>query len=74
MHDLGVIIAALHASEINGGVSWLFDGAWTVKIGDPLNGYVAKDVVAGPAEAAEWFRVNAVRLYPDSEFAARFRG
>lgn len=32
--DLGTIIAALHDSEINGEVSWLYDGVWRVKLGD----------------------------------------
>jgi hypothetical protein len=64
MHDLATIMTALHDSEINGDVSWLFDGMWTVKLGDPLNGYVAEGIVAGAAQAAEWFRDNAARLTP----------
>jgi hypothetical protein len=31
-------IAALHDSEINGEVSWFFDGIWRVKLGDEMNG------------------------------------
>ena len=30
--NLGTIIAALHDSEINGEVSWFFDGTWRVKL------------------------------------------
>lgn len=67
--NLGTIMAALHDSEINGEVSWFFDRVWSVKLGDPMNGYEAEAVVASTEEAAEWLRENAVRLYPESEFA-----
>ena len=70
--DLGTIIAALHDSEINGEVSWFFDGVWRVKLGDAANGFDAEAVVASPQEAAEWLRANAVRLYPASGFAKKF--
>ena len=70
--DLGTIIAALHDSEINGEMSWFYDGVWRVKLGDPANGYDAGTVVASPQEATEWLRANAVRRYPASEFAKRF--
>jgi hypothetical protein len=74
MSDLGTIMAALHNSEINGEVSWFFDDAWTVKLGDAHNGYKAEAVVESPEAAAEWLRANAVRLYPDSEFARHYDG
>jgi hypothetical protein len=67
--NLGDIIAALHDSEITGEVSWFFDGAWQVKLGDPDNGYVVEAVVASDGAAAEWLRANAVRRYPQSQFA-----
>jgi hypothetical protein len=70
--DLGTIIAALHDSEINGAVSWYYDGAWQVSLGDQTNGIVAEAVVASPQEAAEWLRANAVRRHPASGFAKRF--
>ncbi len=67
--NLGTIIAALHDSEINGEISWFFDNSWTVKLGDPVNGYVVEAVVVSAEEAAEWLRANAVRRYPHSQFA-----
>ena len=70
--DLGTIIAALHDSEINGEVSWFYDGVWRVKLGDEENGFVAEAMVGSPQEAAEWLRANAVRRYPASAFAKRF--
>ena len=69
---MGTIIAALHDSEINGEVSWFFDGVWRVRLGDAMNGYDAEAVVSSASEAAEWLRANAVRRYPASEFAKLF--
>jgi len=69
--DLGTIIAALHDSEVNGEVSWFFDGVWRVKRGDEMNGFDAEATVSSPQEAAEWLRANAVRRYPASEFPKR---
>ena len=69
--DLGTIIAALHDSEINGEVSWFYDGVWRVKLGHEQNGFVAEAMVSSPQEAAEWLRANAVRRYPASEFPKR---
>ena len=31
-HDLGTIIAGLLDSEINGEMSWFYDGTWRVKL------------------------------------------
>jgi hypothetical protein len=70
--ELGTIIVALHDSEINGEVSWFYDGVWRVKLGDEANGFVADAVVSSPSDAAEWLRANAVRRYPASEFAKVF--
>ena len=49
--DLGKVICALHDSEINGEVSWFYDGVWRVRLGDEANGYDAEAVVTGPDEA-----------------------
>jgi hypothetical protein len=70
--DLGKIIAAIHDSEINGEISWFYDGVWRVKLGDGENGFVAEAMVSSPQEAAEWLHANAVRRYPASEFAKLF--
>jgi hypothetical protein len=43
--DLGTIITALHDSEINGAVSWVYDDIWTVQLGDAVNGIAAEAVV-----------------------------
>ncbi|HEV2516118.1 MAG TPA: hypothetical protein VGV07_12770 [Devosia sp.] len=63
------ILRMLHDSEINGSVEWFFDGVWTVKIGDPVNGVRAKGVVASADEAEVWLHVTARVLYPDGDYA-----
>ncbi|HEY3912480.1 MAG TPA: hypothetical protein VGM07_21700 [Stellaceae bacterium] len=71
--ELGAIIAALHDSEINGEVSWFYDGIWRVKLGDADNAIAAEATLGSIGEAAEWLRANAVRRYPGSEFARLYR-
>jgi hypothetical protein len=73
MNDLQ-ILQDLHDSEINGEISlaWFYDSTWTVKLGDPHNGYVAEAIVASVGEAVDWLRAEAVRRYPDSDFAKRY--
>jgi hypothetical protein len=39
---LGDIIEALHDSDVNGSVAWIFDGAWRVTIGDELSGVLGR--------------------------------
>jgi hypothetical protein len=68
MSDLGTIIAALHDSEINGEISWFFDGVRAVKLGDRSNGYDADAVVGSLDDAADWLRATADQLYPNSTF------
>jgi hypothetical protein len=70
--NLETVIAALHDSEINGGVSWFYDGVWLATLGDLHNGTDAEAVLGGIEEAAEWLRATAIKLYPDSEFAQKY--
>jgi hypothetical protein len=71
--NLETVITALHDSEINGAVSWFYDGVWRVTLGDLHNRIDAEAVVGSIGEAAEWLRSTAVRLYPDSTFARKYR-
>jgi hypothetical protein len=70
---LDEIVRDLHRSEINGGLSWFFEGVWRVTLGDRLNGYQAGASVRSLEEAAEWLVENALRLYPESGFARNYR-
>jgi hypothetical protein len=40
--ELATLLDDPHDSEINGGISWFYDGVRQAKIGDPLSGYKAE--------------------------------
>jgi len=63
------ILTELHNSEINASIASFFDGAWTVKLGDELNGFKAETTVGSEAEAYIWLEQKAAELYPDSRWA-----
>ena len=60
------VIQRLHDSEIHGSVSWVYDSAFTVQLGIPVE---AEGFVESFKEAEDWLRREAVRLYPESHFA-----
>jgi hypothetical protein len=70
--NLETVITALHDSEINGAVSWFYDGVWRVTLGDPHNGTDAEAIVSSVQEAVEWLRSAAIKLYPESVFARKY--
>ena len=72
--ELAGFIEDLHDSEINGEISWFYDGVWGgAKLGDLLNGYVAEASFNSLPEAVKWLRAKAIELYPDSVFAKEYR-
>jgi hypothetical protein len=68
---VSAILQELFDSEINVAVQSFYDGGFTVKFGDPLNGFRAEAHFLDWASAEDWLRVTAVTLYPTSEFARR---
>jgi hypothetical protein len=71
------LIQRLYDSEINLTVQFssFYDGGFTVKIGDELNGFRAEDQVQRWSDVEKWMRMKAIELYPDSKFArAEMRG
>ena len=71
--EMASFISDLHDSEINGEISWFYDGVWGVKIGDRLNGYHAEATFISMPQALRWLRDKALELYPDSAFAKDYR-
>lgn len=63
------VMQKLHDSEINSSISSFFDGAWTVKVGDELNGWVAEELVSSFEEAEQWLDRKARELYPESAYS-----
>jgi hypothetical protein len=47
-------LTKLYEAEINCQISSFFDEGWTVKIGDPLNGFKAQAEFRDLKEAADW--------------------
>lgn len=63
------ILQRLHDSEINASIASFFDGAWTVKLGDEMNGFRAEEVVASETAGLSWLDDKARELYPLSAYA-----
>jgi squalene cyclase len=67
------IFRDLYDSEINYSISCFWDCGWTVKLGDPLNGWAAEAYCDSWDEAAQFLRRAAITAYPDSSFAEKHR-
>lgn len=69
--DLIDILQRLYQSEINAGLSSFWDGGFTVFLGDKMNGCKAEKVFESRnlKQASEWLHTNALKYYPDSEYA-----
>jgi hypothetical protein len=61
--ELGAIIEALYASEINC-LAW-----FTVKLGDEMNGFVVENECRTASEADEFLGQATHEHFPDSEYA-----
>lgn len=63
------ILQRLHDSEINASIATFNDGAWSVKLGDALNGFEAEAVVSSEEDAEAWLDAKARKFHPDSDYA-----
>lgn len=68
------IFQELYDSEINFAVSCLWDGGFDVKLGDEHNGWKAQTGVRTWIAVNNWLRSEAIKAYPDSKFAQKYRG
>jgi hypothetical protein len=67
------VLQALHDSEINGRVSWFFDGQIDWELGDDLNGWKAKGQEGTIEAAVIALAASAIEHYPDSDFVRWWR-
>jgi hypothetical protein len=67
------VLQDLYDSEINARVEWFYDGGFSVSIGDMLNGWKASQNLRTLIEAVDWLRTEAVKRYPESAFAKKYR-
>lgn len=63
------VLQQLHDSEINGSISSFYDGVWTVRLGDDMNGYKEECIVSTYTEAEKALVDLAIKHYPNSKFA-----
>jgi hypothetical protein len=72
-HSLDDVLRDLHASEINGEISWFYDSCWHARLGDSMNGWIAKWESSDLADVADWLVTRSLHEYPDSDFADKYR-
>lgn len=70
------ILRSLYRSEINCSISSFWDGGWTVRLGDEMNGWRAEEDFANDEleNIGPWLIREAKRAWPDSEFAKEWGG
>jgi len=66
--DLGTVIDALYAGEINFSITVLWDGGMMVKLGDELNGFLVEQECRNAFEAAEFLDAAARQHFPESSY------
>ncbi len=64
------VMLCLYYSEINCGVSSFWDAGFTIWLGDESNGRDAQFFDENFSQLARWLHYEALRLYPNSTFAA----
>ena len=73
MTDCAQLLQDLYESEINARLEWFYDGGFSVSLGDVLHGWSASENVRTFASAVEWLRAEAIKRYPESIFARKYR-
>jgi hypothetical protein len=68
---LSEVLDKLYDSELNFSISCFWDGGFDVKLGDPMNGYVAEGNVKTADQAAAWLDKQARIHFPASKYANR---
>ena len=66
------ILTDLYASEIDFSLTCLWDGGFTARLGDELNGFKGEYNCYTITEATEFLRYQAILSYPKSEFAEKY--
>jgi hypothetical protein len=67
--DIEIVMKRLYESEINCSISSFWDGGWTVRLGDEMNGFAAETNCSTLDEAAAFLDREAKRHFPESVYA-----
>ena len=64
-----MILDDLYSSEINFKIATDWDAGWNVALGNEYSGFVAQTNVRSFDDACKWLRAEAIKHFPDSDFA-----
>ena len=70
--DNGQVLQDLYDSEINFDISCFWDGGFTFKLGDDMNGFRATDTLLTIDTGIDWIVDQAVLHWPGSDFAKKY--
>lgn len=70
---LDAVLTRIYESEINCAMISFWDGGWTVKLGDRINGYQDETECRTVQEAADWLVAAARKHYPTSQFVRNLK-
>ena len=70
---VAAVLQDLYDSEINFAISTFWDAGFDWKLGDEVNGYKAEGQGRSFLEAANQLRDAAIKHFPESEFAAKYK-
>lgn len=59
----------LYDSEINWSIECFWDGGFTAKLGDDMNGFESESLLRTLREAIKWLADEAIKRFPQSTFA-----
>ena len=68
------ILADLYNSEINWTISIFWDAGYRALLGDELNGFVCEESFPSFDQAVDYLKHEALRRYPQSQFAKNHAG
>jgi len=67
--DLASELQRIYDSEINAEITWFWDGGFTVRLGDKMNGFLAEEDVNSVADILPWLQEAIAHFYPGSDYA-----
>ena len=74
IHYVLEAMQGLYDSEINISIESFWDGGYVARFGDEMNGYSEeKSCFATIDECMDWLTTKAVELYPESQYAKKFK-
>jgi hypothetical protein len=62
--DLAAELQRIYDSEINAEINWSWDGGFTVRLGDKVNGFLAEEDVNSVADVLPWLQEPSLASIP----------